>query len=203
MISDDPIAKFFIPRYTELALFSMSLVFVLLFFTQAELRFESFELFFDDGELLDYFNPKVYVVIGCLILGLIFSAYHVFTDRPKTNFEKGAMVMFAVAANGLSGIAAGIHLLGNSQGFFWVFPIWNIANGLLLLLIGGGVSEENNFYMAEEDATLFQVLFGTIVVVTIFLICSFGFNMYWALTFSICVAVCGVLENIVDLFQKA
>jgi len=203
MMSDDPIAKFFLPRYTELALFSMSIAFVLIFFTQAELRSGSFELAFGTDEDRDYFNPRLYVVLACFILGLIFSAYHVFTDRPKTNLEKGAMVIFAVAANGLSGIAAGIHLLGNSQGFYWVFPIWNIANGIILLLVGGGASEENKFYMAEQDATLFQVLFGAIVVVAIFLICSFGFDMYWALTFSICVAVCGVRENLIALFQKA
>lgn len=158
----------------------MSITFVLLFFTHADLRAGSHELLFDD------FDPRSYIALVLFVLGILFSLYHVFTSRQKTDWEKTAMLFFAVMVNGLGGVAAGMHMLENSHGLLMVFPIWNIVNGVLLLLMYRcHIIDERS--IVDENATPFQVLLGSIVIVATFVVCRFVVEMYWAITFSICV----------------
>ena len=174
------IARLFIPRYNELALFLMSIAFVLLFFTHADLRAGSQELLFDD------FDPWRYIALVLFMLGILFSLYDVFTTMQKTDWEKKAMLFFAVMVNGVGGVAAGIHVLEDSHGLLMVFPIWNIVNGVLLLLMYRfDIIDESS--IVDDNATPFQVLLGSIVIVATFVVCRFVFEMYWAITFSICV----------------
>ena len=97
------------------------------------------------------------------------------------------MLCFAIMANAFSGIAAGIYMLMNFYPLLILFPIWNIANGVLLLvMLRCELIDENN--VSDDDADLRQVIAGSIIVVATFLVCRFVFQMYWAITFSICVA---------------
>jgi hypothetical protein len=177
----NPIARFFIPRYNELALFLMSISFVLIFFTHPDLRARAREIFSDD------FDPRTYITPVLFVLGILFSLYHVFTVRRKTNWEKVTMLFFAIMANGLGGVAAGMHVLENSHGLLMVFPIWNIINGALLLVMYR-FKIINESSIADDNATPFEVVLGVIVVAAAFVVCRFVFEMYWAITFSICVA---------------
>lgn len=174
------IARLFIPLYDELALFLMSLTFILLFFTHEDLRTGSCKILFDR------FDPRSYIGLLIFVLGILFSLYHVFTNRKKTKWEKIAMLFFAVVVNGSSGIAAARHLLEGSQGMLLVFPILNIANGVLLLLLYRcHIIDESS--IVDDNASLLQVILGSVVVLIIFIVCRFVFQIYWAITFSICV----------------
>ena len=133
-------------------------------------------------------------------MGIAFSLYHVFTSRQKTDWEKTCMLFFAVIINALAGISAGMHMLEGSHGLLSVFPIWNIMNGaLLFLMYRFDIIDEGS--IVDDNATLLQVIVGSVVVVFAFAICTFIFDMYWAITFSICVAyasnVNGVVQSIV------
>ena len=177
----NPIARLLIPRYNELALFLMSIAFVLLFFAHSDLRASSHDILFDD------FDPRSYIALVVFVLGILFSLYHVFTTRQKTDLEKTAMLVFAIMVNGFSGVAAGMHMLEGSHGLLMLFPSWNVINGVLLFLMYRfHIIDESS--IVDDDATHFQVVLGTIVVVTTFVVCRFVFEMYWAITFSICVA---------------
>jgi len=187
------LARFFIPRYDELALFLMSLAFVLLFCSDADLRAGSRSLVFDDFDLRALIGLVVFVV------GIVFSLHHVFTTREKTDWEKSAMLFFAVVVNGVSGIAAGMHLWDRSEGWLIVFPAWNIASGIVLLVMYRW-DIINNSSIVDDDATPLQVFVGGTVVMTAFAVCHIVFEMYWAITFSICVAyasnVNGAVQNL-------
>ena len=173
-------AWLFIPRYNELALFLMSISFVLLFITHSDLRAASFKPLFKD------FNLRAYIALVLFVLGIIFSLYHVFTTREKTDGEKAVMLFFAIFINGLSGIAAGMHMLKDYHGILIVFPIWNIVNGALLLaMYRFEFIDESS--IVDDNATAFQVIFGSMVVVAVLIVCRFVFDMYWAITFSICI----------------
>jgi uncharacterized membrane protein (DUF106 family) len=191
----NPIVRLLIPQYNELALFLMSIAFVLLFFTHSDLRAGSHEILFKS------FDPRTYVALVLFVLGILFSLYHVFTTRLKTDWEKIAMLFFAVMANGFSGVAAGMHMLEDSHGLLMVFPIWNIVNGVLLLFMYRfNIIDESS--ILDDNATLFQVILGMIVVVTTFAVCRFVFEMYWAITFSICVAYASNVNGTVqDVFS--
>ena len=113
------------------------------------------------------------------------------------------MFFFALFVNGFSGIAAGMHMLENSYGILMVFPIWNIANGVLLLLLAKAdlVNEENS--IVDNNASPFQVILATIVLLSVLAVCRFLFAMHWAITFSICVAyACNVSQTVHHLFFK-
>ena len=187
------IAWLFIPRYNELALFLMSSAFVLLLITHSDLRTATFK------GLSDQFDLRIIIGFVLFFMGIIFSLNHVFTTREKTEGEKAVMLFFAIFVNGLSGIAAGLHILKESQGVLIIFPIWNIINGaLLLLLYRFEYIDENS--IIDDKATTFQVISGSLVAVAILLICRFVFKMYWAITFSICVTyasnVSGILQSL-------
>lgn len=186
-----PVARLLIPQYNEVTLFLMGLSFVLLLVSEAPLR----DLMY--RHLMDRFDLRNYLFLGLLLIGIMFSVYHVFTVRPKTTVEKHSMLFFAVMVNGMSGIAAGIHLLKDSHGLLLVFPLWNILSGVLLLLLYRlrFIGEDA---VTDDDASRLSVIVGVIVVTAVFAACHFHFHMYWAVTFSICVAYATSLNDIIQ-----
>ncbi|MHC4728197.1 MAG: hypothetical protein ACYS17_13330 [Planctomycetota bacterium] len=187
------LAWLFIPRYNELALFLMSIAFILVFITHADLRTASYK------PLLNDFDIKIIIALVLFVLGIIFSLYHVFTTREKTDGEKAVMLFFAIFVNGFSGIAAGMHILKEAHGILILFPIWNMINGaLLLLMYRFEYIDESS--IIDDNTTMFQVIFGSLVVVSILIVCRFVFKVYWAITFSICVTyasnVSGTIQSL-------
>jgi len=193
-------SRLLIPRYDEITLFLMSLSFILIFCTDAEMKSGSRALL-SGGK----YDPRAYIAFGLFISGILFSLYHVFTQRQKTNWEKNAMLFFAVFVNGISGIAAGIHVFNNTKDILMLFPIWNIMNGGLLLLMYR-VHIINESSIVDNNATTGQVILGSIVVVATLLISRFLLELYWATTFSICVSyatnINGTVQNIFPISKK-
>jgi len=184
------LSRIFIPHYDELSLYLMSLSFILIFVLTPDLRSSSKHIFFSGSDLRAAFIPFIF------LLGVLLSLYHVFTSRKKADWEKFAMLCFAVMANAFSGIAAGLYMLINFNPILILFPIWNIANGvLLLIMLRCELIDENN--VSDEDADFPQVIAGTIIVVATFLVCRFAFQMNWAVTFSICVAYATNLSGVI------
>lgn len=168
------------PRYDELTLFLMATTFLLLLFTNATLRAEA------DEFLFTRFDPRLLILVLLAVAGLVLSICHVFTRRPKSSFEKFLMVLFAVCINGYGGIAAGVHILGQSKGWLIVFPIWNIICGAwLLLLFRCHAIDDSN--VSDRNAALPQALIGLAALGALFTLCQYVWDCYWAITLSICV----------------
>jgi hypothetical protein len=133
------------------------------------------------------FNLNTYLFTVIFILGIIFSVYHVFIYRLKTEWEKIPMLVFAVYVNLFSGIAGGLHALKTSEGLLAIFPIWNIINGVLLYLMYR-LDIVDTINIVDDDVSSFQIILGTTVVLIALALCHFVFNLYWAVTFSVCVS---------------
>ncbi|MGB2809449.1 MAG: hypothetical protein WBC22_17035, partial [Sedimentisphaerales bacterium] len=202
----DRIKGFFLPTFSELSLFMMGVAFVLVFLSTQSLRSRIFKILDKPGH-----DPRIVMLLVFFVAGLVLSLYHVFAEREKTRIEKYAMLFFAVMANAFCGIWASIHILGITAGEYGIFslpdiirgiingtygsvgisriflilPIWNIINCLLLLISfrAGWINERN---ISDEKADRFEVLFGFLITVAIFVVCQFLFKLYWAITFSIC-----------------
>ena len=176
-----------VPRYDECALFLMSVAFILLFVLDATLRR-------DTGSVLSLgFDPRDYLAIVGFTAGIVFSVYHVFAKRDKKPIEKVFMLFFAVVVNAYSGIAAGIHILRQSQQWLMPFPIWNIANGVLLLVMyRTGMLAKTS--IPDENANPYHVLMSSAVLATLLLVCHYWLQFYWAVTFSICVGYATTLN---------
>lgn len=173
--------RYLIPQYDELALFLMSSAFLLVFVHEVFYR----------GNTLAIRSQDIGLPVALAVLfftaGLALSVYHVFVDRPKARHEKAAMLFFAVIACGASGIMAGMHIAEESIGLMLIFPLWNIASGLLLLGMyrAGSIDEEN---ISDTNTRPLRVAFGLLVIILIFVLASFVLELHWAVVFSICVA---------------
>ena len=202
----DRIKRFFLPVFSPLSLFMMSLSFLLVFFFSETLMSGFFE-FLDSPHA----GPRIAILLLLFTAGLVLSLYHVFAERKITKIEKYAMLFFAVVSNAFCGIFASKHIMGLSSGdidlsflfhirniisgtggpagasrIFLILPIWNIINCVILLAsYRTGVLTEKN--ISDEKAGRFEVLSAIVVIVGIFVFCRFVFKLYWAITFSICV----------------
>lgn len=184
------IFNWFVPRYDESTLFLMAVTALLLYATDPTFR----------KQLSIFVSGKdIRAAITCVILacGFVLCLSNVFTSRPKNRFDKWMMGTFGVVCSAGSGIAVGLHMLQDSIGWLVVFPIWNIANGFLLLELwdSGTVAKD---CVSDRNAALWEVLLGTAAVVTIFVICSLVFRLYWAITFCICVSYATSLDRAVQ-----
>ncbi|UCC21662.1 MAG: hypothetical protein JSW23_07550 [Planctomycetota bacterium] len=176
--------RWFIPKYDELTIFMMTVALLLLFFFDESFRSKVFWLVAEFGS--DAF--RVVILILLFLAGGLLSIYHVFAARRKTEGEKYVMLFFAVLANASGGILAGAHILSNwndAPCILTLFPLWNIINGVILLLLLR-IGEINTSSISDENARSGEVVFGFVIILGIFVLCRFVFELYWALTFSIC-----------------
>ncbi len=175
-------AGWFIPVYDEMSLFLMAVTLIFLCIANSQMR--NWILHF-----LSQADGEVYILVLLFLAGLVLSVYHVFTPREKNWIEKWFMMVFAVITNASTGIFSGWYVIENNAVHNWlllVFPIWNIINGaLLLVMMRFKIIDEE--CISDRDATAGQVFLGLIAVLAIFVLCNYVFELYWAITFSICI----------------
>jgi len=168
------------PTYDELSLFLMSAAFLLLLLTNTVLRKEAHRLLVRD------FDLRYAIVIAFSSCGIVLSIYHVLTRRPKSKGQKFLMLFFAIYVNALAALAAGIHLFKQSKGWAFVFPLWNIANGLWLLFLFRCEAIDES-HISDEHARPLETFVGAGVLIGLFALCQYVWDCYWAITFSVCV----------------
>ncbi len=130
------------------------------------------------------------------VLGMIFSIRHVFTSRKKESWENQWMGAFALAVNGLAGIAAGIEIFPGQWSWMALFPIWNILYGVILLYQIGFA--EN--VVTEDNVSLLEVGIATVSLLVVFAIAKYGFRLSWATIFSVCMVYSSVITFTVSWF---
>ena len=167
-----------IPKYTEVMLFLVTLVLVLLLITNSLFRRELFDLFFSVG-------GSIFSGLVVLVVGTFLSTYHIFSRRLMTRHEKQFMVAFAVFVNFIVGYFAGTYVLKELNGVWAIFPILNIASAaLLLFLFRVNIIKEDS--ISDKQAKKSEIISGAILIFAIFIISQYMLGNYWAITFSIC-----------------
>jgi len=177
-------AGWLVPTYDELSLFLMAATFILLIITNDTMQEQI------GNWLTSSRNIRIHLLLLFVVFlgGIALSLYHAFTTKEKTRPEKIVMMLFAVMANAGTGIISGWHVIKNDNVQDWqlIFPIWNIINGaLLLIMLRFKIIDEE--CISDRDATSIQILLGLTALVIIFILCNFVFQLYWAITFSICI----------------
>jgi hypothetical protein len=175
------------PSYNELSVSMMSLSFLLVFLFTDKLRggFVLLVSGFKGGREI----AILAVLLLFLVAFLLLPFYHLLTRRKLRSFEKRIMLVLAMLANAGGGILASMYVLGQSIGapsVLVVLPIWNICNCLMLVGLWehGAIGEKN---VTETTAGAGEILACLTGIVVVFALCRFVFELYWALTFSICV----------------
>ncbi len=186
---------FLIPTYDKLSLFLMAVTLILLFVMNIEMR-NSIQGFIHGfrTEPDKYHLPLTICLIFiciCVYISRIIAGHiagHIVASDERTDFKKKFMLFFAVLVNAVSGIIAGTYVLKNADVRNWqlVFPIWNIVNSvLLLLMLHFGIIDEE--CISDRKATLVQIILGLASVLIVFIFCNYIFDLYWAITLSICI----------------
>ena len=190
--------KFLIPKYNELALFLMSVSILTLFILDAQLRYH-FQEFISD----DRYDPRIYLAALFFTLGIVYSIYHIFTHRSKGEWEKTCMLFFAVFVNAISGISAGLHVL-EQDGInpLAIFPLWNLANGLLLIFMYRFEFIREETSIIDDNANFIQAAIGLMIVGVVIVISRHFFELHWSLTFSMCVAYSSNFDRLLQFALK-
>jgi hypothetical protein len=175
-------AGWLIPTYDELSLFLMAATFILLIISNDTMQKQI------GSWLTSSRDIRIHLLLVAFLGGTALSLYHAFTKSEKSSAEKIVMMLFAVIANAGTGMVSGWYVIknGDVHNLQLIFPIWNIINGvLLLIMLRFGIINEK--CISDRDATGLQIILGLTAVIIIFLICHFVLELYWAITFSICI----------------
>jgi hypothetical protein len=189
---------FFLPRYDDLTLFTLSVTLLLLAITNRQLQ-DAIKSFFASG----YHFAGFYVLLALFSLGLLPSLANVFLRRQKSNFEKVFMLLFAVGATAGAGIYAGVKMFESFRGWLLIFPIWNIITGVILLLYfpAGIVTTK---CITDESSSFLQLAISVAATALLLVLCNYVFKLHWVYTYSIAVCYTTSLHNVVqDFFGKA
>ena len=199
MKSENKSGGLLIPQHNELSLFLIGVSILSLLVIDSEFR----------GELLNLkaADAIFWPIPICLLFfgqGIIFTFIHIIVEGPKGTYEKFCMFCFAVCANLTAGIAACVHAFQTDGfGLLIIFPIWNLISGALLMgmvvltLASGSDVQSMEEAIDDEDATRPQVAIGLLVVVLTIGVCHFVCELYWAMTFSMCVAYTSNIDRLI------
>jgi hypothetical protein len=131
-------------------------------------------------------DVRIYAASIIFFAGFALSIYHVFTTREKSDGEKWAMLIFAVAVNAGTAIVAGMYVIEKSADWTIIFPLWNLINAvLLLIMLRYKIIDEE--CISDRDASFAEVVIGLLIVLILFIFCNYVFKLHWAITFSICI----------------
>lgn len=177
---------FFIPTYDKLSLFLMAVTLILLFVINTELRDLIRDLIYHLRAELSTYCFLLFPI--CFAIYLFYFMVSELEVEEETDRKKKFMLAFAMLANVGSGIFAGIYVIKNTTEFTWlfIFPVWNIINGVLLLLMLQYKFIDDEC-ISDRKATFFQIILGLLAVCVILFLCNYVFKLYWAITFSICI----------------
>jgi len=175
--------RILVPQFDELTLFLMVVIAVLLLVTNQQMRIS----ILDFAGLAEIFPGVILLLLIILAGGLPLSVYHVFSRRQKSSAEKMMMVGFAVLITAMSGIFAGLYMLKSSAGLGLIFPAWNLVNAIFIIVLRG-LEVINEDSLVDKDASLMQVVIGLAILLVVFVLCQYVFDLYWAVTMSVCVA---------------
>lgn len=186
-----------LPHYDDLTLFTLSLTLVLL-------------LLVNTGTQQDIIRPllvlaegRILLLFGAACVGMVFSLLGVFFRSRKPETIKWLMLIFAVLVSGGTGVYAGYIALKATQGWLIIFPAWNILTGGLLLLTLTYDQWDPNCII-DKPATTGQIVLTVVTACIIVGVCQYGFEMHWAITYSICVGYITNLHHTLGrLFKKA
>lgn len=175
----------FVPVYSEVALFLISLVFILLLISDRELQSLLRQIFrFFSTKFSGASSPAIIYLIPYMLLlfiGILLSIFHVASSRKKSEFEKKIMMGCMGLINGITGIYAGIHLLKISSGLLLIFPIFNVIYGFINFA---------QLWMSENiedrNATAREIRMGLFLTCLLFFLFRLIFHLDWSITLSIC-----------------
>jgi hypothetical protein len=190
------------PTYDKLSLFLMAFTLIILFITNTTMQGQvckvtmlfynyianfditNWSIFYNDNNLFDLLCVVAWFTF--LLGGFGLSIYNIYSNREKTKIERMMMLGFASITNYCTAIAVGFYMFKNTTGWLIIFPIWNLINAGLMMY---------NASISDREASTLQMTIGILSVLLISTVCNFVFQLYWPITFSICLVYTTSLDR--------
>lgn len=168
--------------YSELTFYTMSLVVLLLAFSN--ISFDISNVSVKPGH--DRTINKLLYLTAIFILGLILPIVHVLIKRKKSELDRFLIQTFSIIVNTISCLYSFGYIYNTTNDWLYIFPLWNFTYALILpLMIKYDLINVDPAF--EREASLKEVFTASVILVSTFYFCQYKFNLYWGITFSICV----------------
>ncbi|MEH0018454.1 MAG: hypothetical protein V6Z89_02320 [Desulfobacter sp.] len=184
----EKIYRFLYPDFDELSIFLMGFVLLLLIFFNAECRSDLIELIKPNSSigstsslLSICFSIGVTII---LLFGMAASFIHVLIVSKKSGFSVRCMKAFALITLIFIGLKSGYYVLENHNYMWIVSPGWNF---LMALACYSGLGMIDEIPFDQTDVKFLQTILSVILVSIIFYALNYVFELYWPITFSLCV----------------
>jgi TRAP-type uncharacterized transport system fused permease subunit len=185
---ESAVCRIICPTFDELSLFTTSVSMLLIIFLEDsfhQLIYKCYKLWTNDTlyhlKLISVLLFAAVVIFPFFFKGLFLSIFHAFTKSDKEEDDKKCMAYFGAWSNGIIGLAAGVYLFMNCPSWLLIFPFINILNGFQLIFLTKNAND-----VLDDDVNFQTVLVSTAVLFVLFLLCRYVFDLYWAITASIC-----------------
>ena len=176
-----------VPRYSQITLFLVSIIFILFYLFNFEFREDFFDFFIKRGSFVVIF----------IFVAIILSIFNTFKNRVISQVEKYLILLGIIFTNLFIAIFAGLYVLEETQGWLVIFPSLNMINAFVLLFLCR-MGLMNAKSISDEQTKKEEIILGTFFVILIFLVSQYVFNHYWAITFSICLVYATYLMDLSD-----
>jgi hypothetical protein len=191
----------FLPTYSEGGLFLMSLALILLLITSRELWSDILTVLeaVSDSSRGGWIAILMFFIIP---VGILYSIFHAFTKTKKDKWAKFYMFHFAIWMNIFSGYAVAMHVFNTATWYFIILSIWNFLNvGLLMWLYDRNYINESS--INKREVRWIELLFGSLLIISLWILGEIILGWYWAVTFSLSVGYATALnQNVKKLFPK-
>lgn len=191
MKSKNQLINWIVPRFSELSMFDISLILVLLL--AFERNFLDFILSGASSELRSSFYFVILSVMASIVI--ILSFYYALTPRVPGKSSQTGMVFIGCLFTILIAVTASFEILNNILPqnplslILIIFPILNIvqAIGLFLVLrMRFGIIVDK---FIERNARSGEVLISSVVIIAMFFVLIFAVQIHWAIAVSMILAV--------------
>lgn len=167
-----------LPSFDEVSIFLMSLAVILVFLTQPAMQDVLIQ------NVLTSVDGKAALMLVLYVCGIIFAIYHAFSLKTKSGTAKFLMLWFTILTNIFIGLYLGITGYRELHGFIKILPILNILDAVwLYILFRSHILDIDT--ISDRDATLDEIIFGSVIIFIIFVASQYVFHNEWPITVSL------------------
>jgi hypothetical protein len=176
------IERFIVPYYNELTFYLMSVTLLLLIFTNIHFEIPHFNA----RPTISRTRYQLFNFVVIFIIGLLLPIFHVFVKRKKSELTIFLIQTFSVIINTIVCLYSFGHVYNTTKDWFYIFPMWNFIYACVLpIMIHYDLINVDQAFVKE--ASLKEVFVSSLVLVIVFYLCQYVYDIYWGLTFSICI----------------
>lgn len=171
--------------YSVTGIFLISLTFFLILFTNPSFKTDIEKIYPALEILFKFINMAILISILNIIVTAVALYYTYFNKETIPLFWRRVLIAYAIITSIIVSLFAASFAIENTLEISIIFPILNIADIFILWsFFDNNIINES--YIINKLARGYEIIIGSVIIFTIFIISQYVFKNYWAITFSIC-----------------